>query len=212
MLLITADGVDGVVSGTSILIVPIVAVSTSETFINDESVPSTVRFVIVPSVVRFVISNDLLIPDIIILSFFLSSYILILVISEVPLNTKVNYLGGGERVIPSESGWEQSLSLTFADSTDSILSGVVILFIPKVFLIPEIDTDDVLSVSLSSIEPITSYVEVSAVSIFDMIIPSIELPFIVLIWTFPLVNPVIDGVLVIPLTVNVGVLVLSPDL
>ena len=68
MLLITADGVDGVVAGTSILIVPIVAVSTSETFAN-EPVSSTVRFVIVPSVVRFVISNDLLIPDIIILSF-----------------------------------------------------------------------------------------------------------------------------------------------
>ena len=212
MLLITADGSVGVVVGTSILIVPIVAVSTSETFINDESVPSTVRFVIVPSVVRFVISNDLLIPDITILSFYLSSYILIFVILEVPLNTKVKYSGGGERVILSESVWEQSLSLTFADYTDSILSGVVILFIPKVFLIPEIDTDDVLSWFSSSIEPITLYVEVSAVSIFDMIIPSIELPFIVLIWTFPLVNPVIDGVLVIPLTVNVGVLVLSPDL
>lgn len=68
MLLITADGSVGVVVGTSILIVPIVAVSTNETFAN-EPVPSTVRFVIVPSVVRFVISNELLIVEIIILLF-----------------------------------------------------------------------------------------------------------------------------------------------
>lgn len=61
MLLITAVGSSVRVVGTSILTVPIVAESTSETFAN-EPVPSTVRLVIVPSVVRFVISLKVRLP------------------------------------------------------------------------------------------------------------------------------------------------------
>lgn len=133
---------------------------------------------------------------------------LILVISEVPLNTKVKDLGGGERVISSELVRQSSL-LMFSDFNVSIYPGVVILSIPKVLPIPEISTDFDLSWFSSSIEPITLYVEVSAVLIFDIIISSIDSSVIVLILTFPLVNPVIDGLLVIPSIFNVGVSVVS---
>lgn len=94
----------------------------------------------------------------------------------------------------------------FSDFNVSIYPGVVIVPISKVLPIPEIDAD--LSASSSLIEPITLYVVEVSVLTFDIIISSIDSSVILLIWTFPLVNPVIDGVLVISLTVNVGVLVL----
>ena len=158
------------------------------------------------------ILNELLISVIMNLSVLFSSYILILFILESSLNTKVKYSGGGERVILFKSVRQSSL-LIFFDSNVSIDPDVVIVPISNVLPIPEISTDDETSFGFTSlIEPITSYGEVSAVLIFDIIISSIDSSVILLIWTFPLVNPVIDGVLVIPLTVNVGVLVLSPDL
>lgn len=88
------------------------------------------------------ILNELLISVITNLSALFSSYILILLIVDVSSNTKVNYLGGGERVnTPSEG---EGFSL-FAVSNVEIFPVVLTFAILKLLLICSIDTDGVVS-------------------------------------------------------------------
>lgn len=161
-------------------VIPFVTLKTVDVEVSVDPIEEVIIVPIEPPALIFVISNELLILEIVILSFLFLSYILILSILEESSNTKVKDLGGGERVIVSELVGQSPL--TFSESIVSIFPGVVILSIPKVLPIPEISTDFDLSEFSSLIEPITLYVvEVSAVSIFDMIISSIDSSVIVLI-------------------------------
>ena len=89
-------------------------------------------------VVSELIPNELSIVVILNLGVLLVSYIVILSIVDVSLNTKVNVLGGGERIILSEVVFS-----IFPTSNVEMFPGVFIFSMSKVSLIYSIDNDGV---------------------------------------------------------------------
>ena len=189
----------------SIVLTLSVIVSVSLTYLT--SILSTTldisTVLIIEEVMNELIPNELLMVVILNLGVLLLSYIIILSIVDVSLNTKVNVVGGGERIILSEVVFS-----IFPTSNVEMFPGVFIFSMSKVSLIYSIDNDGV-TVSDGGknwIYPIT--VDSSSYYVcwtFDTRIFSIESFVILVIWTFPFVKPEIDGSLVIPLIDNVAV-------